>query len=92
MWYASANRDEAVFEDSFRFDIGREHSEQLAFGGGGPHMCLGAYLARLEISTLLDEMANRSIKLEQTSDPVRTRSNFVHGVLSVGMKANAGRS
>jgi len=92
MWYASANRDEAVFEDAFRFDIGREPSEQLAFGGGGPHMCLGAYLARLEISTLLEEMANRSIKLEQTSDPVRTRSNFVHGVLSVGMKANAGRS
>ncbi|NOX30552.1 MAG: cytochrome P450 [Actinobacteria bacterium] len=90
MWYASANRDEAVFEDPFRFDIGRDHNEQLAFGGGGPHMCLGAYLARLEISILIEEMANRSINLEQTSDPVRTRSNFVHGILSVGMKANAG--
>ena len=91
MWYASANRDEAVFEDAFRFDVGRfdagrANSDHFAFGGGGPHLCLGAFLARLEVTVLLEEMAKRSICLEQTSEPVRARSNFVHGVLSVGMQ------
>jgi len=85
MWYASANRDEAVFDDPFRFDVGRVDNEHFAFGGGGPHFCLGAYLARLEINVLLEEMAERNIRLERTSEPVRARSNFVHGVLSVGM-------
>ena len=86
MWYASANRDEAVFEDPFRFDVGRANSDHFAFGGGGPHLCLGAFLARLEVTVLLEEMAKRSLCLEQTSEPVRARSNFVHGVLSVGMQ------
>ena len=86
MWYASANRDEAVFEAPFRFDVGRTDNEHFAFGGGGPHLCLGAFLARLEVSVLLEEMAKRSLCLEQTTDPVRARSNFVHGVLSVGMQ------
>ncbi len=59
MWYASANRDADVFEDPFRFDITRRPNEQVAFGGGGPHFCLGANLARREISTLFDEMLRR---------------------------------
>lgn len=86
MWYASANRDSAVFADPFRFDVNRSDCDQFAFGGGGPHYCLGSFLARLEISVLLEEMAARSIRLEQTSDVVRAPSNFVHGVLSVGMR------
>ncbi len=85
MWYASANRDDAAFADPFRFDVTRADGEQFAFGGGGPHYCLGAFLARLEISVLLEEMAVRSIRLEQTTEVVRAPSNFVHGVLSVGM-------
>ena len=94
MWYASANRDEAVFEDASkfdagRFDAGRANSDHFAFGGGGPHLCLGAFLARLEVSVLLEEMAKRFLRLEQTSEPVRARSNFVHGVLSVGMQPAA---
>ena len=86
MWYASANRDEAVFEQPFHFDVSRAANEHFAFGGGGPHMCLGAFLARLEVTVLLEEMAKRSLFLEQTTEPVRARSNFVHGVLSVGMQ------
>ena len=86
MWYASANRDEAVFDEPFRFDVSRADNEHFAFGGGGPHLCLGAFLARLEVSVLLEEMAKRSLCLEQTTEPVRARSNFVHGVLSVGMQ------
>jgi len=86
MWYASANWDAATFVDPFRFDVNRSDCDQFAFGGGGPHYCLGSFLARLEISVLLEEMAARSIRLEQTSDVVRAPSNFVHGVLSVGMR------
>ena len=95
MWYASANHDDAVFDDPFLFDAGRfdgdrsSSSDHFAFGGGGPHSCLGAFLARLEVTVLLEEMAKRSICLEQTSEPVRARSNFVHGVLSVGMNPKA---
>ena len=85
MWYCSANRDEAVFDDPYRFDIGREDNQHFAFGGGGPHFCLGAFLARMEISVLFDEMRKRRMCLEQRGDAVRAPSNFVHGVLSVEM-------
>lgn len=85
MWYASANRDEAVFENPLAFDVGREPKEHFAFGGGGPHFCLGAFLARLEVNVVVEEMIRRGIRLEQTTEPVRAPSNFVHGVLSLGM-------
>ncbi len=85
MWYGSANRDEAVFEDPFRFDVGRVDNPHFAFGGGGPHMCLGAFLARMEVIVLLEEMARRGLVLERRSEPARCPSNFVHGVLSVEM-------
>ena len=85
MWYCSANRDAAVFDDPYRFDIGREDNQHFAFGGGGPHFCLGAFLARMEISVLFDEMRKRGMCLEQRGDAVRAPSNFVHGVLSVEM-------
>lgn len=89
MWYASANRDDTVFDDPFRFDVGRTDNPHFSFGGGGPHLCLGAYLARLEIQILLEEMASRNLHLTQLGDPVRAPSNFVHGVLSVDMAVEA---
>ena len=52
----SANRDEEVFDDPFTFDIGRTENPHVAFGGGGPHHCLGAMLARAEIRAVLDEL------------------------------------
>jgi cytochrome P450 len=82
----SANRDDAKFDDPFTFDIGRVGGNQFAFGGGGPHFCLGAFLARLEISSLFDEMAERGLGLSQQGDVERAPSNFVHGVLSVNME------
>lgn len=85
MWYASANRDPEVFVDPFVFDIGRPDNSHFAFGGGGPHFCLGAFLARMEIQVLLEEMLKRNLSLEQTGPCVRAPSNFVHGVLSVPM-------
>lgn len=83
MFYCSANRDEAVFNEPFAFDITRDAVEQFAFGGGGHHLCLGAFLARMELSILLEEMANRKLRLLRSGEPKRTPSNFVHGVLSV---------
>jgi cytochrome P450 len=59
MWYASANRDADVFDDPFRFDITRQPNYHVSFGGGGPHFCLGAHLARREISTLFEELLRR---------------------------------
>jgi len=85
MWYASSNRDETVFDQPDRFDVGRVDNPHQAFGGGGPHFCLGAFLARMEIRVLLEEMLARDLDLRLESGPIRTRSNFVHGVLSVDM-------
>ena len=85
MWYASSSFDERAHDEPMRFDVGREANPHDAFGGGGPHQCLGAFLARLEISVLLEEMAARSLRLRRTSDVTRAPSNFVHGVLSVDM-------
>ena len=56
--YPSANRDEDVFDDPFRFDVARTPNEHVAFGFG-PHFCLGASLARLEISVMLDQLLDR---------------------------------
>lgn len=85
MWYASGNRDEAVFDRPFSFDVGRDDNPHQAFGGGGPHLCLGAFLARLEITVLLEEMAKRGLRLDRTGDPVRVPSNFVNGIAELPM-------
>lgn len=85
MWYCSANRDEEAFPQPFSFDIGREDNPHYAFGGGGPHFCLGAFLARMELRVLFEEMQRRNLTLELAGEPVRTPSNFVHGVLSVDL-------
>lgn len=64
LWYPSANRDDAVFDDPFRFDIQRTPNEHVAFGGGGAHYCLGANLARREIAILFEELLARSRRIE----------------------------
>ena len=58
-WHPSANRDEDVFERPFEFDLGRTPNDQVAFGGGGPHHCLGATLARREIRIMLEALLER---------------------------------
>ncbi len=80
LWYISANRDESVFEDPFRFDITRDPNPHIAFGGGGPHFCLGAQLARMEIRVLFEELARRVPHLESLGPPDRLRSNFIGGI------------
>jgi cholest-4-en-3-one 26-monooxygenase len=86
IWYASANRDEAVFEDPMRFDVERSPNEHVAFGGGGPHFCLGANLARMEIRVIFDELLDRWQGLELTGAPERLRSNFINGIKHIPLK------
>jgi cholest-4-en-3-one 26-monooxygenase len=80
IWYCSANRDEDVFEDPFRFDIRRQPNDHLAFGGGGPHFCLGASLARMEIRVLFEELARRVPHLTRRGPTDPLRSNFIGGI------------
>ena len=80
MWYASANRDEEIFDDPFRFDITRDPNPHVAFGGGGPHFCLGAQLARMEIRVLFEELVRRAPHIEALGAPDRLRSNWISGI------------
>jgi cholest-4-en-3-one 26-monooxygenase len=90
MSYSSANRDESVFEDPYTFDIGRSPNPHVAFGGGGPHFCLGAQLARLEMRILFEEMLRRVDKIELTGEVSRLRSNFINGIKHLPVKLTAG--
>jgi len=81
LWYASANRDEAVFDDPFSFDISRSPNPYVSFGGGGPHYCLGANLAKLEISILFDELLRRTQEIEVVSPPVWQCFTIVNPIL-----------
>lgn len=80
MWYISANRDEEVFADPFRFDITRDPNPHVAFGGGGPHFCLGAQLARMEIKVFFEELLQRAPNIEALGGPDRLRSNWIGGI------------
>jgi cholest-4-en-3-one 26-monooxygenase len=80
MYYPSANRDEAVFENPDTFDIGRDPNPHIGFGGGGPHYCLGRHLAKLEIELMLESLARKVDKVELTGPVNRLRSNFINGI------------
>ena len=80
LWYVSGNRDEAEFAHPDVFDVGRAPNRRLSFGRGGPHLCLGAHLARLEVSVMLAALARRVARFELAGPPRRIRSNFTNGL------------
>ncbi len=80
LWYASANRDEEAFEDPFRFDVDRSPNDHVTFGGGGPHFCLGAGLARMELRLIFTELVTRLAPIELDGPVEMLRSNFVGGI------------
>jgi cytochrome P450 len=80
LWYVSGNRDESEFDDPEVFDVGRTPNRHLSFGRGGPHLCLGAHVARLEIRILLAALARRVARFELAGPPRRIRSNFTNGL------------
>jgi cholest-4-en-3-one 26-monooxygenase len=79
-FHSSANRDETVFEDPDRFDIGRKPNPHMAFGGGGPHFCLGANLARMEIIVMFEHLLDRLPDIHVDGKVERLQSNFINGV------------
>jgi cytochrome P450 len=79
MYYGSANRDETAFADPDRFDVGRSPNDHVAFGGGGPHFCLGAHLARLEISAMFRQLITRMPDLSAAGPVEWLPSNFISG-------------
>lgn len=79
-WHISANRDETVFPEPFRFDLTRQPNEHVTFGPGGPHFCLGAHLAKLETKIMFEELLPRLKSIELTGPVDRMRSNFVNGI------------
>jgi len=80
VWWPSGNRDESVFPEPYRFDVTRDAREHMAFGKGGPHLCLGNQLARMEIRIMFEEIVRRVDSAERLGDLRRVRSNFVNGI------------
>lgn len=90
IWFASASRDESLNADPERFDVTRENVQHRAFGGGGPHFCLGNNLARLELRILFEQLAARMPDIQLDGDVEYLTSNWAHGLTSMPVKFSAG--
>jgi cytochrome P450 len=90
LWYVSGNRDEAEFADPDVFDIGRAPNRHLSFGRGGPHLCIGVHLAKLEVRIVLAALAARVARFELTGEPRRIRSNFTNGLRALPVRLKLG--
>jgi cholest-4-en-3-one 26-monooxygenase len=86
LYYTSANRDEEVFDDPYRFDVGRSPNDHVTFGGGGVHFCLGANLARAEIRAIMRQLVERLPDLELAGEARRLRSDFVNGIKTMPVR------
>lgn len=80
VWFAAANRDADKYPHPHRLDVGRNPADHLTFGRGGPHFCLGAHLAKLELRVFFEEFVDRVASIELRGQPERIRSNFVNGL------------
>ena len=80
LWYGSGNRDEAVFDNPHEFDITRDNSAQIGFGGPGPHFCLGAHLARRQIAVMFKALLTRIPDVEVVGEPDYLKSGFINGI------------
>jgi len=80
LWYVSGNRDETEFAEPDTFDVGRAPNRHLSFGRGGPHLCLGVHLAKLEVTIVLAALARRVARFSLAGPPQRIRSNFTNGL------------
>jgi cytochrome P450 len=80
MFYASANRDEDHFADPYRFDVRRHPNPQVGYGAGGPHFCLGANLARREITMAFRELHRQVPDIHASGAPAMLQSGFIHGI------------
>jgi len=88
LWYVSGNMDDAEFDHPEVFDIARSPNRHLSFGRGGPHLCLGAHLARLEVRVVLTALARRVARFELAGEPRRIRSNFTNGLRQLPVRVH----
>jgi len=79
LYYPSGNRDEKIFDDPDRFDVRRHPNPHIAFGGSGPHYCLGSHLGRLEVACMFRELLTRVPDMEQAGPATWLASNFISG-------------
>ncbi len=86
MWFNSANHDESAFADPFRFDLARNPNDHMAFGRNGPHLCLGAWLARMELRLVFEELLKRVDSIAVNGPVERLRSNFIAGIKRLPVK------
>ena len=86
IWFNSANHDEERFENPFRFDLARPDNLHMAFGRNGPHLCLGAWLARMEVRLVFEELMKRVDRFEPNGDVQYLRSNFIAGMKSLPVR------
>ncbi|HUP75444.1 MAG TPA: cytochrome P450 [Acidimicrobiales bacterium] len=86
LWYPSGNRDESVFVDPHRFDITRSPNHHMAFGAGGPHYCLGASLAKLELKVMFEGLVKRLPDIEATGPAERLRNNLLNSIKHLPVK------
>jgi cytochrome P450 len=91
MYYGSANRDERIFADPGRFDVARHPNEHVAFGGGGPHYCLGSHVARIEIQSMLREILTRLPDIEPAGPVEWLPSTFISGPKRMPVRFTPGR-
>jgi cytochrome P450 len=89
LWFNSANHDGDTFEKPFRFDLARRHNDHMAFGRNGPHLCLGAWLARMEVAVVFEELMRRVKRFEPNGDVRYLRSNFIAGIKHLPVKVIA---
>jgi cytochrome P450 len=87
-WFASGNRDETIFENPNKMDVTRNPNEHMTFGRGGPHMCLGNALARIELRVMFEDLIGRIDSMEHTGKIDHLRSNFVNGIKRMPVKVN----
>ncbi len=85
-WWSSGNRDETAFDDPMRVNLLRENNRHVSFGQGGPHVCLGMWLARLEVRVLFQKLAKRLSHIEADGEHKFLRSNFVGGIKSLPVR------
>jgi len=88
MWLNSANHDETAFPHPFRFDLARDPNDHMTFGRNGPHLCLGAWLARMELRVVFETLLDRVDHFELAGPTNRLRSNFISGVKSLPVRVH----
>jgi cholest-4-en-3-one 26-monooxygenase len=91
IFYGSANFDDEVFDQPRRFDIGRDPNPHLGFGGSGPHYCLGASLAKLEIELMFNAIADHMPDIQRTGQADRLRSGWLNGIKHLPVRYTGAR-